>query len=139
MLYARLLTSPYPHARVRSINATAALAMPGVKGILTPDEIPGPAATVTDLGQTIQPNLKGESALAIEPVYQGEPVLAVCAVDELTAAEAIERIEIDWEPLPFNVDPIDSLRVGRPNARTEGNVWVRPPAKEGQPALLPEV
>src|SRR3954447_16199084 len=130
MLYARLLTSPYPHARVRSINASAALAMPGVKAILTPDEIPGPAATVTDLGQTIQPNLKGERALASEPVYRGEPVLAVCAVDEHTAAEAIERIEIDWEPLPFNVAPIDSLRPGRPNARIEGNVWVRPPAAE---------
>jgi xanthine dehydrogenase molybdenum-binding subunit len=139
MLFARLLLSPYPHARIRSIDASAALAMEGVKGILTPDEIPGPAATVTDLGQTIQPNLKGESALAKEPVYQGEPVLAVCAVDEYTAAEAIERIEIDWEPLPFNVDPIDSLRPGRPNARVEGNVWVRPPAKEGQPAPLPEV
>jgi CO/xanthine dehydrogenase Mo-binding subunit len=139
MLYARLLTSPYPHARVRSINATAALAMPGVKAILTPDEIPGPAATVTDLGQTIQPNLKGERALASEPVYRGEPVLAVCAVDDLTAAEAIERIEVDWEPLPFNVDPLDSLRPGRPTARSEGNVWIRPEAKQGQPPPPPEI
>jgi len=139
MLYARLLTSPYPHARVRSINATAALAMPGVKAILTADEIPGPAATVTDLGQTIQPNLKGERALASEPVYRGEPVLAVCAVDDLTAAEAIERIEVDWEPLPFNVDPLDSLRPGRPTARTDGNVWIRPEGKQGQPPPPPEI
>jgi CO/xanthine dehydrogenase Mo-binding subunit len=113
--------------------------MPGVKAVLTPDEIPGPAAIVTDLGQTIQPNMQGERALASEPVYRGEPVLAVCAVDDLTAAEAIERIEIDWEPLPFNVDPLDSLRPGRPNARTEGNVWVRPEAKQGQPPPSPEI
>src|SRR5215831_7124984 len=139
MLYARLLLSPLPHARARNINASAALAMPGVKAILTPDEIPGPAATVTDLGQTIQPNLKGERALASEPVYRGEPVLAVCAVDDLTAAEAIERIEVDWEPLPFNVDPLDSLRPGRPTARTDGNVWIRPEAKQGQPPPPPEI
>jgi len=139
MLYARLPTSPYPHARIRSINTSAALALPGVKAILTPDEIPGPAAIVTDLGQTIQPNMKGERALASEPVYRGEPVLAVCAVDDLTAAEAIERIEIDWEPLPFNVDPLDSLRPGRPNARTEGNVWIRPEAKQGQPPPPPDI
>ena len=139
MLFARLLLSPYPHARVKSIDASAALAMPGVKAILTPEDIPGPAATVTDLGQTIQPNLKGERALTSEPVYQGEPVLAVAAVDELTAAEAIERIEIEWEPLPFNVDPLDSLRPGRPNARVEGNVWARPEPTPGGPPPTPEV
>jgi xanthine dehydrogenase molybdenum-binding subunit len=139
MLFARLLLSPYPHARIRSIDASAALSMPGVKAILTPDEIPSPADTVTDLGQTIKASTKGERALASEPMYQGEPVLAVAAVDEVTAADAIERIEIDWEPLPFNVDPLDSLRPGRPNAREEGNVWVRPQAQQGQPPPLPEV
>src|SRR5712692_1111416 len=138
MLFARLLLSPMPHARIKSIDASAALAMPGVKAILTPDEIPTPADIVTDLGQTIKANLKGEPALASEPVYQGEPVLAVAAVDELTAAEAVERIQIDWEPLPFNVDPLDSLRPGRPNAR-EGNVWVRPAPKPGAPPPSPEL
>ena len=58
-----------------------------------------------------------------EPVYQGEPILAVAAVDELTGAEAIEKIEIDFEPLPFVVDPLESLRPGGPNPRTDGNVW----------------
>ena len=138
MLFARLLLSPMPHARIRSLDASAALAMPGVKAILTPEEIPSPADIVTDLGQTIKANLKGERALASEPVYQGEPVLAVAAVDELTASEAIERIHIDWEPLPFNVDPLDSLRPDRPNAR-EGNVWVRPAPKPGAPPPSPEL
>src|SRR6185503_731913 len=95
MLFARLLTSPMPHAKVKSLNLSAALAMPGVKAIITADDIPAPAATVTDLGQTIQANLKGERALTNEPMYQGEPVLAVAAVDELTAVEAIEKIEIE--------------------------------------------
>src|SRR5713101_1721415 len=139
MLFARLLISPMPHARVKKRNLSAALAMPGVKAIITADDIPAPAATVTDLGQTIQANMKGERALTSEPMYQGEPVLAVAAVDELTAVEAIEKIEIEWEPLPFSVDPIDSLRPGRPTARLEGNVWVRPAAKPGAPPPPPEV
>ncbi len=59
-------------------------------------------------------------------MYEGEPILAVAAVDELTAAEAIEKIVIEFEPLPFAVDPIASLRPGSTNARSTGNVWVRP-------------
>jgi CO/xanthine dehydrogenase Mo-binding subunit len=139
MLICRLLTSPLPHARARNINVSAAQAMPGVKAILLPSDIPDPADTVTDLGQTIKANLQGERALTAEPLYQGEPVVAVAAVDELTAIEAIEKIEIDWEPLPFNVDPLDSLRPGRPTARTQGNVWMRPEAKQGQPPPPPEI
>jgi CO/xanthine dehydrogenase Mo-binding subunit len=67
----------------------------------------------------------------MEPVYQGEPILAVAAVDELTAAEAIERIRIDFERLPFVVDPLDTLRPGGPNPRTDGNIWVTLQALHG--------
>src|SRR6185436_10963617 len=102
MLFARLLLSPFPHARVRSIDTSAALAMPGVKAILTADEVPGPKDQVNDAGQTIRANPKSERALTNEPLYQGEPVLAVAAVDELTAAEAIEKIKIKWERLPHS-------------------------------------
>src|SRR5207245_4502084 len=104
------------HRRVKRIDASQALAMPGVKAILTADDLPAPADVVTDLGQRIAANTKGEKALSNEPVYQGEPVLAVAAVDELTAAEAIEKIEIDWEQLPFAVDAGKSLLPGSPNA-----------------------
>src|ERR1051326_7056759 len=114
MLFAKLLLSPMPHARVRRIDTTAALAMPGVKGVLTADDLP---------------DLKGaERALTNEPLYQGEPILAVAAIDEATAAEAIERITIDLEPLPFVVDPVESLRPTGANARLGGNVWVPPPS-----------
>jgi len=134
MLFVKLLLSPLPHGRVKSINTSRALALPGVKGILTADELPAPADIVTDLGQRIPANTKGEKALTNEPVYQGEPVLAVAAVDELTAAEAIELIDIEWEHLPFVVDPLVSLRTGGPNARLEGNIWGRPkPPAAGQP------
>src|SRR5881628_3765178 len=109
MLFAKLLLSPMPHARVRRIDTRGALALPGVRAIATADDLP---------------DLRGaERALTNEPLYQGEPILAVAAVDEATAAEAIERITLDLEPLPFVVDPIESLRPNGPNGRLEGNVW----------------
>jgi xanthine dehydrogenase molybdenum-binding subunit len=138
MLHARLLLSPYSHARVASIDASAALAMPGVKAILTGDEVPGPRDQVNDAGQLIRANPRSEKALTNEPMYQGEPVLAVAATDELTAAEAIERIKIRWEPLPFSVDPCASLLPGASNPRVEGNVWRRPTPVQGQPPTPPE-
>src|SRR2546425_13047750 len=126
MLFAKLLLSPMPHARVRKIDLRAALAMPGVKAILTADDLPkldGPGA---------------ERSLTNEPLYQGEPILAVAAVNELTAAEAIERIDIDLEPLPFVVDPVESLRPTGANGRLEGNVWFpAPPAAPGAPPQRP--
>ena len=127
MLFCRLVLSPMPHGRVKRINADKALAMPGVRGILTPAEVPGHADYVNDNGQTIKADKWGELALADEPMYQGEPILAVAAVDELTCAEAIEKIEIEMEPLPFAVDPLESLRPGSSNARLDGNVWAPAP------------
>ena len=127
MLFCKLLLSPLPHARVKSIDASEALALPGVKAILTADDLPAPADTITDNGTVIKASKWGERGLTMEPLYQGEPILAVAAVDELTAAEAIERIRIHFEPLPFVVDPLDTLRSGGPNPRTDGNIWATPP------------
>jgi CO/xanthine dehydrogenase Mo-binding subunit len=124
MLFTKLLLSPMPHARVRSIDTSAATAMPGVKAILTADDLPDLAGA--------------ERALTNEPVYAGEPILAVAAVDELTAAEAVERIQVDLEPLPFVTDPLDSLRPDGPNARLDGNAWGAPlPGGQGPGAPAP--
>ena len=124
MLFCKLLLSPMPHARVRRIDASAALRMPGVHAILTENDLPDPTGVVTGENvSTARTRVKPEMPLANEPRYPGEPILAVAADDELTAAEAIEKIVLDLEPLPFVVDPIETLRPGGPNARTEGNVW----------------
>src|ERR1700752_2941096 len=104
MLFCKLLLSPVPHGRVKHLDTLKALAMPGVKAILTADELPAPADSVTDLGVVIKANPRGERALTNEPLYQGEPVLAVAAVDEPTAGDGKERIEIQGEALPFRVD-----------------------------------
>ena len=109
MTFCRLLTSPMPHARIRSIDLSEARNMDGVVGILTADELP----EVTAPGNTILTN---------EPLYVGAPILAVAAVNETIAQNAIAAINVDYEPLPFCVDPLESLRPGGPNARTDGNV-----------------
>ncbi|OFW03118.1 MAG: aldehyde oxidase [Acidobacteria bacterium RIFCSPLOWO2_02_FULL_68_18] len=124
MLFTKLLLSPMPHARVRDIDTSAALSLPGVRAILTAYDLP-------DLdGQ--------ERALTNEPRYAGEPILAVAAVDELTAADAVERIQVDLEPLPFVTNALDTLRPGGPNPRLDGNVWgPPPPPREGAPPAAP--
>jgi xanthine dehydrogenase molybdenum-binding subunit len=139
MLFAKLVLSPMPHARVKSIDTTAALAIPGVKAILTVDDLPQ-VVEGANLGEGIIASTLSERGLTLEPLYEGEPVLAVAAVDELTAAEAVEKILIEYEPLPFAVDPIETLKPDSPNARTQGNVWVRPTAPSpaaGRPAGPP--
>ena len=137
MLFCKLLLSPVPHGRVKHLDLSAALAMPGVKGILTEDDLPAPADSLNDNGTVIRANKLGERGLTNEPLYQGEPVLAVAAVDELTAAEAIEKIKIDFEPLPFVIDPLDTLRPGGPNPRVGGNIWFRPPVAPPKPGERP--
>ena len=126
MLFCKLLLSPVPHGRVRRFGLDRALALPGVKGVITADDLP-------DLGGA-------ERALTNEPLYQVEPILALAAVSEDVAAEAIELIDLDIEPLPFTTDPLESLRPGGPDARLEGNVWgVAPPPQPGQPPSRPPV
>ena len=137
MLFCKLLLSQLPHCRVRHIDASAALAMPGVKAILTEEDLPAPADSLNDNGAVIHANRLGERGLTMEPLYQGEPILAVAAVDELTAAEAIEKIKLDIEPLPFVIDPLETLRPGSPNPRIGGNTWYRKPMAPPKPGDRP--
>lgn len=122
MLFCKLLTSPMPHARVRNINTAEAMKVPGVVNIMTADdaknELPAPPAPP---GQTPGPDLN-QQCLTNEPHYVGDPILAVAAESEAAAAEAIDKIELDMEELPFTVDPLESLYPGGPNARVGGNV-----------------
>src|SRR5258706_7226534 len=91
MLFAKLLLSPHPHAKVVRIDASAATAMPGVKAILTIDDLP-PVVEGANLGEGIIASTLSERGLTNEPLYVGEPVMAVGAIDEQTAAEAIAQI-----------------------------------------------
>src|SRR3954463_1384055 len=110
MAFCKTLTSPIPHAKIKSIDTSEALKIPGVLGILTADDVP----------QFPPPALP---ILAKDEVYYvGDPILAVAAESEQAATDAIEAIKIDFQQLPHVVDPLESLFPGGPNARTAGNV-----------------
>ncbi|HIG42574.1 MAG: xanthine dehydrogenase family protein molybdopterin-binding subunit [bacterium] len=109
MVFCRLLLSPMPHAKVNNIDATEALAMPGVIGILTADDLPAVTSPA-------------KPTLTNEPHYVGDPILALAAESETIAQDALEKIKLDLEPLPFTLDPLESLYPGGANARTDGNV-----------------
>src|ERR1700752_1051163 len=102
MLFAKLLVSPMPHARVARLDTRAAEAIPGVKAILTVEDLPG-VVEGANLGEGIIASTLSERGLTNEPLYVGEPVIAVAAVDEATAAAGIEAIDLEFEALPFVV------------------------------------
>ena len=109
MVFCRLLLSTMPHARVRNIDVSEAMKIKGVVGILTADDVP-------------EQNAPNNPILTNNPHYVGDPILAVAALDEQTAQDAIDKIAIDYEPLPFTLDPLESLYPGGTNAREEGNI-----------------
>jgi len=108
MLFCRLLTSTMPHARVK-IDATEALAMEGVVAVLRAEDVPAATAPA-------------EPILTDEPLFVGDRILAVAARSEALAQEAIDRIKVEYEPLPYVIDPLASLYPAGPDARTDGNV-----------------
>jgi 4-hydroxybenzoyl-CoA reductase alpha subunit len=101
MLHCKLLRSRLAHARVLRIDASRARALPGVIAVATGAELPIPFG--------ILPVSQDEHALAIDRVrFVGDPVAAVAAVDEDTAAEALAAIAVDYEPLP----PVGTMEEG---------------------------
>jgi len=93
MLYGRLLRSPYPHARILSIDTSRAQALPGVLAVITGADLPQKFG--------ILPSSQDEYALAIDKVrYVGDPVAAVAALDPDILDEAIKLIDVEYEVLP---------------------------------------
>src|SRR5437867_6862559 len=92
MLYGRLLRSTQPHARIRRLDISRALAHPGVVAIVTGADMP------EKMG--IMPSTQDETALAVDKVrYVAQPVAAIAALDEDTAYAALSLIDVDYEPL----------------------------------------
>lgn len=111
MLHAAMLRSPHAHARIVSIDASAALARPGVHAVLTGDEVASISGALRPLIPT-DPAVP-EFCLAVGRArYVGEPVAAVAAIDRATAEDALEAIAIEYEPLPAVVDPEIALTPG---------------------------
>ena len=124
MVYARLLTSPLPSGRVVSIDASEALRMDGVLGILTADDLP--LSTAPD-----------DPVLASDDVtYIGQPIVAIAAISDSIAENAIDHIEIEFERRSFVTDPLESLVEGGPNAYPDGNVLMQSNSLEDENATI---
>ncbi len=105
MLYVRVKRSPLPHANVKSIDTSKAAALPGVFAVMTYKDIP-PKMTAGG----IKPILASEAALV------GDPIVAVAAVDETTAEDALNLVDVQYEQLPFVVDPREAAKPSAPKA-----------------------
>ena len=121
MLMGKILGSPFAHARIKKIDVGKALALPGVKAILT-------GRDVTDTMYGVSPARYDEHILAKEKVrHVGDPIAAVAAVDEPTCLEALRRIEVEYEELEAVFDPIRAMQEGAPVVHEDfpGNINTR--------------
>ena len=104
-LVGRILRSPHAHALIKRIDVSKALALPGVKAVVTGAD--------SDVPFGVLPVAKDEYALAREKVrYKGEEVAAVAAVDGWTAERALDLIEVEYEALPSYTDPYEAMAEG---------------------------
>jgi xanthine dehydrogenase D subunit len=124
MLWGATLRSPHPRARIRGIDLTAAVAMPGVYAVLTAEDVPG--AKAYGLEHADQPVLARDQVR-----YQGEAVAIVAADHPETARRAAARIAVDYEPLRPVTDPEAALAAGA--------VVRHVPIRRGDPAATAEV
>jgi CO/xanthine dehydrogenase Mo-binding subunit len=106
MLWAKVLRSPIAHGRIKKIDASKALRLPGVKAILTGADLPG-----ARIGKKIV-----DMPLLAEDVvrYTGERVAAVAAESEAIAAAALDLIEVEYEDLPVVTDPLEAMAQNSP-------------------------
>jgi 4-hydroxybenzoyl-CoA reductase subunit alpha len=103
MLVGKILHSPYPHARIKSIDTSRAKALDGVVAVVTGADAPNPYG--------ILPVGHDETALAVEKVrYVGDHVACVAAISEEIAENAIELIDVEYELLPAYFDPVESMK-----------------------------
>ncbi|MEX1025554.1 MAG: molybdopterin cofactor-binding domain-containing protein [Planctomycetota bacterium] len=107
MLHVKFLRSPHPHAKIRGVDTSRALALPGVHAVLTGRDLP--------IKYGVIPWTPDENALATDKVrFIGDEVAAVAAIDEDTANAAVKLIEADYEPLAHFLDPEEALRTPEP-------------------------
>ncbi|MEJ2540723.1 MAG: xanthine dehydrogenase family protein molybdopterin-binding subunit [Gemmatimonadota bacterium] len=121
MLHGRILRSPHPHARILSVDTSAAESLEGVRAVVTGADMP--------VLYGIIPWTQDEYPLAVDRVrYVGDAVAAVAAVDEDTAIRALDAIEVSYEPLPAWLDPHDAIAA---EGDYENGDYIHPPRKEG--------
>jgi carbon-monoxide dehydrogenase large subunit len=115
MLYMDIARSPYAHAKILNIDASKALALPGVLAVITGKDLDA-------AGLAWMPTLMSDKQMVLpvdRVVYQAQEVAAVIATDRYIAADAITLIDVEYEPLPPVVDPIKALEPDAPLVRPD--------------------
>jgi CO/xanthine dehydrogenase Mo-binding subunit len=112
LLHLKVLRSPHPHARLRSIDVAAAERSPGVKRVIRAADVPVNKNTLLSL---INFGKDDEPVLAVDKVrYKGEPIVAVVAESEAAAYAALAKVRVDYDPLPAVFDVEEAIKPGAP-------------------------
>ncbi|MEO8457964.1 MAG: xanthine dehydrogenase family protein molybdopterin-binding subunit [Chloroflexota bacterium] len=106
MLHAKILGSPYAHARIKSINTQKARLLPGVEAVITAADLPKYKKNPTNRRSIVFPDT--------EALFAGQPIAAVLASDPHVAEAALALIELDLEALPNVIDPMEAMKDGSP-------------------------
>ncbi len=109
--HAAILRSPHPHARIRGIDTSAAEKLPGVIGVVTGAQIARVAGIIPSV---VRSKMRFQVCATTKARYSGEPVAVVVAVDRYVAEDALELIEVDYEPLPGVAHLDDAVKPGAP-------------------------
>src|SRR5438552_2298782 len=109
LLHARLVLSPYAHARILNIDISEALAVPGVKAVYTSETL---GMANRDSSSRSQSPLAQQEAL-----WSGHPVAIVLAETEAAAEDGVAAVDVEYEPLPPVIDPIAAMQPDAPAAR----------------------
>lgn len=122
MLHGRVKRSPHGHAIIKRIDASKALALPGVSAVITFEDFPAPADPVMQTIRGPMPALWDVERLMArrKVLFKGQPVAAICATDPHLAEDALELIEVDYEVLPAVVSLDDALAPNAPILHDDG-------------------
>jgi xanthine dehydrogenase D subunit len=132
MLWGSTLRSPHPSARIKNVDITEALKLPGVYAVLTHQDVPGL--------KTYGLEHKDQPVLAIDRIrYQGEAVALVAADHPETARRAAARIKVDYEELPAVTDARQALSPDAPRLHSNGNLVRHVPIRVGDPEATADV
>ena len=115
MIWGKILRSPHPHARIKSIDTSKAAALPGVKAVMTGQDIVDfPVETSVMLGIQDMRWMARNVMARDKALFAGHPVAAVAATTESIAARALELIEVDYEVLPWVIDVQEAMKPDAP-------------------------
>ncbi len=116
MIWAKLKRSPHPHARIVSIDASKALALKGVKAVVTAEDFPDIASEEAFVGEGPM-NFRDLSRNCMargKALYEGHAVAAVAAMSESICDQALELIDVQYEVLPYVIDVEEAMQPGAP-------------------------